>query len=158
MKVELNDAEQRLAAYLAKKRMRANRKHNITDQQISSLDKYDMEVNGIGAEIAFCKAANVYPDLTVATAANTRPVHDCVLNDKTWDVKTTTRKDGQLLVRKYKADEGKLSDYYVLVTGEMPEYTVVGYANKDKIIHRRNLIDLGYGLTYALPQNQLTVW
>jgi hypothetical protein len=44
---------------------------------------------------------------------------------------------------------------YILVTGEMPLYTIRGWCYARELIHGDNLIDLGYGQTYALDQARL---
>lgn len=157
MNIELNEVEQRLAEFVAKKRIAANRGSNTPDEQIGTQDKLFIEINGVGGELAACKAANLYPDLTIATTG-ARPVHDFILDGETWDVKTTDREYGRLLVRKSKAEQGKLSEYYVLVIGAMPSYRIAGYAHKDEIVEEDNLMDLGYGPTYALPQSKLHPW
>ena len=132
MKIKLNEIEERLVTFLAKKRMLANRKHDIPDEQVGKQDKLEMEINGLGGELAFCKATNTYPDLTLAGEPGTRPKADTHLFGSLWDVKTTKRADGRLLVRPMKRGQ-KACEYYVLVTGSMPNYKIVGWMHAEDL-------------------------
>ena len=148
--VRLNDAEQQIAKALAEARHKSNRSQGIIDQQVGKDDPMFIDLNGIGGEMAFCKASNIYPDLSL----DSHPIHDCFLYDALWDVKTTPRQNGRLLARPTKRGV-KQCDYYVLVIGEMPEYGVVGWASAADLFRPDNLVDLGHGPTYALRQDQL---
>ena len=111
MQVKLNATEKRLVEFLAKKRIQANRGNDIPDEQVGKQDKLEIETNGLGGELAFCKASNCYPDLSLAGEPGTRPRADTVLFGSLWDVKTTERKDGRLLVRPTKKGQ-KACQYY----------------------------------------------
>jgi hypothetical protein len=154
VEVILNEVEERLVAFLAKKRILANRKNDIPDEQVGNQDKLEMEINGLGGELAFCKATNSYPDLTLAGEPGTRPKADTHLFGSLWDVKTTKRADGRLLVRPTKRGQ-KACEYYVLVTGSMPNYKIVGWIHAEDLFWNHNLKDLGHGKTYVIEQDQL---
>ena len=154
MKVTLNEVEERLVTFLAKKRMQANRANDIPDEQVGKQNKLAIEINGLGGELAFCKAANLYPDLSLASNPGTRPVGDAQLFGDDWDIKTTEVKGGRLLVRPVKKGK-KECTYYILVVGRMPTYEIIGWAHKDEVFQDKNLKDLGHGDTYVLEQDQL---
>ena len=63
MVVTLNDAEQRLARYLARQRYESNRNQGVTNNRVGPQSDEVTDLEGIAAEIAFCKLFNVYPDL-----------------------------------------------------------------------------------------------
>ena len=58
-RVELNNAEQRLARFMARSRMENAIKRGITNAQVGSQDRLDIDLEGYGAELAFCKLFNV---------------------------------------------------------------------------------------------------
>ena len=111
---------------------------DIPDEQVGKQDKLEIEINGLGGELAFCKASNCYPDLSLAGEPGTRPRADSMLFAALWDVKTTERKDGRLLVRPTKKGQ-KACEYYVLVTGKMPDYRIVGWIHADDLFQSKNL-------------------
>ena len=75
-----------------------------------------------------------------------------VLKGKTIDVKTTAREHGRLVVPLKK--KSSPSDIYALVTGDLPTFTICGYATADEVFS--SVIDLGHGDCYGLNQEQLT--
>jgi hypothetical protein len=148
--IELNIAEQKLAKFLAAQRHNAARKNNINNAKMGPQSDEETDLEGIAAEIAFCKIMNVYPDLQVgvleyADAFTTKM--------GAVDVKTTKYKNGRLLARKSKI--GNEPDSYALMIGEFPVYRFVGWIDAKSLIDKQNLIDLGHGEGYALPQERL---
>jgi len=105
----------------------------------------------VGAEIAFCKLYNIYPDLTITHRSGG---YDCITcSGAKVDVKATIYFSGKLLavINKHKSD----ADIYVLMVGKFPTYTWVGWAKAGDLLSDENIIDLGYGPTYALSQDKL---
>lgn len=153
IKVTLNNAEQRLSHYIAKRRYLNARKNNVTNAKVGGQSNEQTDLDGIAAEIAFCKVMNVYPDLSIEDPSKL-PDWDCVLPDGTTvDVKSTRYKNGHLVAVRKKATSS--TEVYALVTGAFPNYTIVGTATKDELIREENLKDLGCGTNYALEQDQL---
>lgn len=149
MRITLNESEQRIARWLAKQRYANNRKNNVEDRKVGPQSNEFTDLNGIGAELAFCKMLNIYPDLSVCPRSGG---HDCI-SPKGYkiDVKSTKYENGRLLAMLGKED----AEVYVLVVGEFPTYRWVGWARADELICEENIIDLGHGDTYALPQERL---
>lgn len=150
MKVLLTNIEQRLAKYVGESRFRANRKLGVVDEKIGPQSNAETDIESVGAEIAFCKAHNLYPDLQLEE----RLLADATLhNGMTVDIKQTKLTNGRLLVRTTKIE--KRCDVYVLLTGMLPEYVIAGGYPGDMLFDDANLIDLGYGPTYGITQNRL---
>lgn len=151
MRVTLTPTEQRLAQFLGKARRQVNRDTGTVDRKIAKTDGESVDLEGIAGELAFCKACNVYPDLTL----DARPTVDCRVYGIGVDVKTTVYENGRLLVMMDKYDYPP--QYYALVTGKFPgPYTVRGCVAATAVFRPDRIVDLGYGPTYAVPQEQLT--
>ncbi len=150
MIVTLNEAEIKLAEYLAASRNRYARSNGIPDEQVGKVGSEKIDRDGMGAEIAFCKMINVYPD----TQVGKRNDADC---HNVWmggiDVKSTTLPHGRLLARIGK--DSHPADSYALMVGELPSYKFVGWVPAAKLLHPENIIDLGHGPGYGLSQDKL---
>lgn len=152
MHVVLNDAEQKLAKYLAKSRYFNARNNGKPDLKMGSQSNWETDLEGIAGEIAACRYFNVYPDTDIDLTV--LPEFDFISHKGSKvDVKTTKHLNGRLLATKKKL--GTDCDAYVLVVGEFPEYRIVGWATSDELFQDKNLIDLGYGEGYALTQDKL---
>lgn len=150
MEATLNDAEQMLAKYLAEKRYDSNRASKIRNAKIGPQSNQETDLNGIGGEIAFCKMFGAYPDMSIS------PRHggfDCLWRGKKVDVKTTKYTTGKLIARKSK--DKSSADLYVLIVGQFPRYAYKGMASSDELFKNENIVNLGYGDTYALDQSKL---
>ncbi len=149
--IELNAAEQKLARYLAESRYRNARKLGKPNMRMGGQSDEQTDIEGVGAEIAYCKMMNVYPDTEIAADL---PPEDAVLPDgRLVDVKVTKYQSGRLLVTlKKKAGD---VDLYVLLIGEFPKYRIVGQMESAEIIQESRIGDLGKGATYIANQNEL---
>lgn len=116
----------------------------------------DVDVDGVGSEMAAAKILNVYYDVETDFQAHELPTHDLICNGKTVDVKTTKYRTGRLIIMPHKKNDQ--CDLYLLVVGEFPEYTAVGYATYDEIVQEENWGDpFGRGKpAYFLDQHKLT--
>jgi len=149
MKVELNSAEQIVCKTLALMRYEIARAVGRKDQQIGNQPSWQTDEDGIGGEIAVSRVLNTYPSLVLKPDAG----WDILFNGYKIDVKTTRYKTGRLLAKLNARDEDV--DIYLLVTGVFPEYNIVGYATRDQLIAKENIIDLGHGPGYGLTQDKL---
>lgn len=130
-----------------------NRIKGIAQGQRSPASHQDVEINGIGAEVAFCKLLNIYPDMSIHTrsASNGTDTGDAVLpNGFRVDIKTTKYKSGKLLVLPWQ--KGNV-DFYVLMIGEFPNYEFKG-AIPSCLVTKKG--DMGYGESFVVTQNELT--
>lgn len=152
--VLLNDAEQRLAKYLANARYMKNRQTSTKDMKVGPQTCQDTDLEGIAAEIAFCKIANVYPDLQLEE----RPSYDAIFSDgMTVDVKATKYKSGRLLAVTGKINKSEGLDAYSLMVGQFPgPYEFRGFMKREDLLQPGRITDLGHGPTYAARQEDLT--
>lgn len=151
MWIELSQAEQRLAKYLATMRYRNNRAAGVVDRKIGPQSNEETDLEGIGAELAFCKFSNIYPDLEV----NHRPDFDALLpTGDSVDIKATKYQNGHLIAVRRKAS--KPPDLYALMVGQFPRYRCAGLIRASELLRDEMVKDFGYGESYAASQAQLT--
>jgi len=152
MIVELSDSEMLICTQIAMMRNQINRASGTTDKLVwKSESKLKIETLGVMAELAFCKWANLYPDLDVKPQSGTT---DVVYKGVKCDIKATERTDGQLMVSQWKKKDS--SDVYILGIVSGNTVSFAGYAHASDIMQEENLKDLGYGPTYCFTQDQLT--
>lgn len=149
--VELCEAEQRLAKYLAAERERMNRDGGVTNSRVGPQSDAETDLTGIGAELAFCRIMNVYPDLTLGPRKGGA---DGWWAGRACDVKGSRYPDGKLLARPTKLERHGAT-LYALMTGEFPSYVFRGLTSADALLRADRLIDLGHGQTYAMTQDDL---
>ena len=149
--ITLNQAEQRLAKYLAAARTDNARSRGIKDRKVGSKEGGDMDLDGFGAELAFCRLMNCYPDMEIRENPSDDEQGDAILNGLAVDVKQTHYRRGKLLAVRWKEPK----DLYALMVGTFPTYEFRGMATGDELINESNLIDLGHGEGYALTQDKL---
>jgi len=150
MNVTLNIAEQKLSTYLAAARYKSNRGKEVEDKKIGPQSTQATDLEGIGAEIGFCKLFNIYPD----TQTEYIPAHDGTFHDgRTIDVKSTKYRNGHLIAVKTKKNNP--ADLYALMIGEMPNYKFAGFSTPEQLFRNENEKDFGYGMSYALTQEAL---
>lgn len=138
-----------LAQHLAQKRYETARKNGVKNSKMGPQSNEETDLEGIGAEIAFCKMHNIYPD----TAVGHTPLADAVLRDgSTVDVKATKYKTGHLIVAMWKKPD---IDYYALMIGSFPEYRYAGRVHPEQIMQQSRIKNFGRGLVYAMNQNEL---
>jgi len=147
--ITLNANEVQLAQQLAKERSTKNRKAGIPNRKRGPQSEEVTELDGVGGEIAFAKALNLYPDLKDYPGK-----HDMVIAGKTVDVKTTRYPFGHLEVSTDKTP-GDV-DIYALVVGEMPEYSVIGWMCGDALMKKKRLYTHRSGSkVYRASQSEL---
>jgi hypothetical protein len=149
--VELNDLEQKLARYLGPARLKYNREaghKRFTPQNSHSHE--ENEIDSVGAEIAFCKLFNVYPDLVIGQT----PLFDALLRTGQYvDIKQTRVENGHLIVMPHKAEHP--ADLYVLMVGKLPRYRCAGYMRPEELFHDERIKNFGYGPMYAVKESEL---
>jgi|TARA_B110000967_G_C18757704_1_gene496196 hypothetical protein len=149
--ISLSNNEQRLAKFIARSRYENARTNNIQDVKISNQSNEEIDLEGFGAELAYCKLMNLYPDLETGGSL---PNFDCISRyGATIDVKTTKYKKGHLLATLKKKNNPP--DKYVLIVGEFPNYQIVGEIGSDEFLQDNNIKNLGRGRGYALSQIKL---
>lgn len=151
MIVELNDTEMLICTQIAMMRNQIARAAGVKDKLLwKDGNKLHIETIGVMAELAFCKWANIYPELDVKNQSGTT---DVIYQGWKCDIKATNRKDGRLMVSQWKKKES--SDVYILGIIDGNSVDFAGYALTDDIMQEANLKDLGYGPTYCMDQDRL---
>lgn len=149
MIVVLSEAEQRLASFIGKTRHLSSREQGIKDLRRGDKPADLIDREGAAAEIAFCKAFNIYPDLDVGE----KKVVDCTLSSgHTVDVKWTSRPEGMLITVPWKKPK---VDIFALVVGTMPEYRIAGWMLATELIKEERLRFVGNNNVYAATQGEL---
>lgn len=149
MVVILSEAEQRLASFIGKARHLSSREQGIKDLRRGDKPADLIDREGAAAEIAFCKAFNIYPDLDVGE----KKVVDCTLSSgHTVDVKWTSRPEGMLITVPWKKPK---VDIFALVVGTMPEYRIAGWMLATELIKEERLRFVGNNNVYAATQGEL---
>ncbi len=145
--ITLSPGEQQVARMLAKARTAQARGHGVVDQKIGPQSAEEGELNGIGAELAFCRLHNLYPDMTFEPRSGG---HDAITRSgATVDVKSTIYKTGRLLVKLH----GLGCDLYALMVGKFPTYRYAGFAPKEVVA--KTIGDLGHGKSHLIDQDKL---
>lgn len=152
MKIVLNESEQKLAKYIAKRRYEINRERGTVDAKKGEQSNEFVDLEGIAGEIAFCKIHNLYPDLDVKVTTQATDKGDCIYKGFKTDVKTTSYKTGKLICALWKNNE---VDLYALMVGTFPIYEFRGFAYASDLKIKENIINLGRGDLYALEQDKL---
>ena len=127
-----------------------NQKNGLTTQKTNK-KSYDPDVNGMAGEIAVAKYFNRFPDLSVGPHYSG---YDLMIAGKRVDVKTTKYNPGYLQAKTKKKLED--ADIYILVSADVPHFTIQGGATAQQLIQSHNIKDTGYGPCYTLEQDQLT--
>ena len=155
---KLGENEQKVCESVARMRYENARKKGFSQSQnvVKASSHKDIDVDGVGSEMAAAKVLNVYYDIETNYSAHELPLHDLMYKGKTVDVKTTKYQRGRLIVMPHKVHDK--CDIYLLVVGSFPDYNVVGYAAHDQIIQEENWGDpFGRGKpAYFLDQHKLT--
>ncbi|MFZ9156286.1 MAG: hypothetical protein ACO204_00675 [Schleiferiaceae bacterium] len=149
MNIVLNDVEQILSRSIAEARQRSARDAGQKNMAVSRVSPEQLDLEGAGAEVAFCKMMNVYPDTEPGKKSA-----DCVLRDgRTVDVKSTAHPAGRLIAARWKV-LGEV-EVYALMIGSFPAYRFAGWATSEGLIqHERLVHDLGHPM-YAMAQHEL---
>jgi hypothetical protein len=148
--ITLTPTEQAIVRYTAQKRLAYDRAAGAEATRYHAAGALAAEVESFGAEVAFCKLVNVYPDFDTE---HYQP-HDARLADgRTVDVKYTPRRDGRLLA-KYK-DRLLLPDLYALMIGAFPIYELMGYMTAYDLIQSWRIDRSLNHPAYAAGQNEL---
>ncbi len=149
--VILNEAEQRLVSYVSRKRYAANRATGATATIYNDADAIENEIDSFGAEVAYCKLHNCYPDLDTTH----RPPFDAKLQDgRTVDVKQTRYQSGVLMVKQIERQSHP--DLYALMVGKFPKYQLRGHMTAREILTPNRLqVDGWKHPAYVAKQEEL---
>lgn len=152
--VTLTPMEIEMTDYLYRGRMENAKRKAMYDLKKSTLDSEYVHYHGAGAEIAFCRQFNLYPDTDTNRDRKDLTPADAILPfGTTVDVKVTNYPNGHLMVDVDKAD--RLADVYYLAIGEVPTFKLVGWMTANKLIREHRIGTLGRTPTYNARQDEL---
>ena len=152
MIVTLADSEVAVATMIALARRASSRGHNVQDAQMGKQDPMEIDIDGMVAEIAFGKQFNYYPEFVVGLKSGGPDF--VTRTGETVDVKATRHQNGRLLATTKKNLDP--CDIYVLaIILSCRKVDLCGYIKKEDFFTPQNLMDLGYGPTYAVNQEKL---
>lgn len=153
--VTLNTGEQEVCKLIAKLKFNSNRANGIRNSRRGPQSDFETDLEGIAAELAFCKLTNKMPDFSLEPRSSQKKEDengDVVINGLKIDIKTTKYKTGRLAVVPWKKAN---VDYYVLMVGTFPSYEYKGAFKKTELFQEQRAGDLGYGKTYIAQQSEL---
>jgi len=110
----------------------------------------------VGAEFAFCKLLNVFPDLTTNIRSGGE---DCSYFKETIDVKRCTGSGRRLYVRSTKVNHP--CDLYAFMVGVIPKFFYLGYVTKGTMFNKIDydkMQDPYYVLREELIKELPTIW
>jgi len=152
MEIILNDPEQKLVKYIASLRIKYDRESGAIATIYDEKDALEAETDYYGAEVAYCKMMNIFPD----TGYKTRQPFDCISRDgNKVDVKQTYRQNGRLLVKSKLRDY--LPDIYALMIGKFPAYRYAGMIKASELLVDERLDTTLPHPAYAAGQNELSI-
>jgi|TARA_Y100000310_G_C20603272_1_gene774180 hypothetical protein len=153
--LELTQPDQQLIEEMSATICKQDRSYFVNNfKRDKTTTLYQMNLNGFGAELSFCRLCGVEFDSSTIQKESHFNNADAILKDGTTvDVKNTTYPNGRLIVRTGK--ESKLIDIYALVIGKFPVFKFSGWASYKDIIQQKLIVDLGWGDSYCLPQTSL---
>ena len=163
MRAELNDLEKEMGEMIARKRYDLNRKNNTKDLAVLGKafnNSIDADIEGLWAELAFCKVAKIYPDevfrLGYTSKRKGGDVGDAIINGMHIDVKSTKTETGRLITMQKNA----LVDSYVLLIGKEGKYRIAGAMESSKLCVPERY---GHHKLFRVPcfmatQDELTPW
>lgn len=132
--ITLNGVEQALVKHLAKKRFEHDRSIGAKATIYHDEQAMKNEIDALGAEFAYCKLMNCYPD---TDSTHFLPFDALLKTGETVDVKQTRRPNGRLLVKT--KDRDQLPDMYALMVGEFPNYRFAGHIDSRELMREERV-------------------
>ena len=137
MKVAITHDLRLLASVWGSFRTFTSRTAGVKDQKIGPQSCADADISGLLAELAFCQAMNVWPDLGMSVRSGS---YDCLVKGKRIDIKSTHYPDGHLICKtKINPDV----DIYVLAIISDTHIEFKGWAYKNELCRSGNIRNLG---------------
>lgn len=154
MQVRIEDKELSVISIISSLRSICSRHSNTVDQKFSNKHSgADIDFDGLVGEYAFCKANNVFLDLTVGTRSGS---YDCMANGKRIDIKTTRLQDGSLIGKFNRNPDVDVFVLAIIVPHKTHwEVTFPGWIYADDLYVPSNIVDLESGQAYLVSQFNL---
>jgi len=151
--ITLESGEQAICKKIARLRHSNAREHGIYNKKIGKQSNEMTDLEGFGGELAFCKGFNTFPDFTIWVRGTETDVGDTVLsNGMSVDVKTTVYPAGMLTAALWK---NETVDLFALMVGTFPAYVFKGFFEREKLMRKDKIGDLGHGPLFMVEQSEL---
>lgn len=154
--MHLDETEIKVSEVVGKARFDRNRNSGNFNAKRGDQSNMITDVDGVAAEIAYCKMVNVSPDLV--TEIEKPNYWDCIVNGYKVDVKQTGYSGGRLSLATRKIKDG-ICDFYVLITGSIfksKNFVFRGYMHRYELIKDERVGTLRKGLSYIATQDELS--
>jgi hypothetical protein len=151
--VTLTREEMNIVRILGELRSSMSRSHNVKNNKVGHLSDEEIDVDGVMAELAFCKHHNIYFDPTINPRSST---YDCLYMGKRIDVKSTRHQNGRLI--KHIKHNSDVDVFVLAIIKDKNTVTFPGYSTATNLYKSENIKDIGYGDTYVIENDQLTPW
>lgn len=137
--------------FIGKKRYEITSQQGTERKQDPTQNALQMSVDGVITEYAVAKTLNLNFDLNCDFR---KFGADLTLSDgKTIDVKSTSTPGGNLNAVKWSVE--KPCDFFVLTEIRSSHVRIVGTIARDNFLQPENLVDVGRGAFYSVPQSVL---
>lgn len=150
--ITLNEQEQAICHYIAKQRQANNRRCKVKNNNVTKHSDYDVELQGFGGEMAFCKAFNVIPDFEISARSAASDKGDCNVDGFLIDVKTTRSHMSNLCVG---LNKKPTVFAYALMTGKFPTFTYRGVFLANSLLVDERIKEIKTGRVYMAYQHEL---
>ena len=131
--ITLQPSEYALASYVSSVRQFVNKGFGVTDRQMGKDDGFRIVVDGYVAELAVCKHFNVFPDISFEPR---KGGHDCLINGKRVDVKSTKPGRTKVFMPEWKAADE--IDRYIYCYVEFRTVQIIGWYSHDDVFRTDN--------------------
>lgn len=152
--ITLSKGEQDVCILTARARTKSNRDAGVKNSKHSEESDFFIDLEGIGAEVAFCKLQNIFPDFSICPRKTHEDLGDAMIDGKKVDVKTTIHKNGRLIAANWKK---KTVDLFALMVGKFPVYEFRGFMLADELLKESRLKTFSNGKAkcYQATQDEL---
>jgi hypothetical protein len=132
--ITLTESECLIAKFLAKTRTQKDLLAGAVATPYADRDQQEINENAFGAEMAYCKMFNIYPDLS--TNPRVGGEDGITLLGEKVDVKNTERKWYHYFVKKTKSETPNAKvDYFAWMIGKLPTFEYIGCASWEDVVN-----------------------
>ena len=151
IEVNLTETEVAICTYIGKLRNRVTGQRAPDRMQDKTQDGVDISIRGVMSEYAVAKALDLFFDLN----CDYRQFGADLVSKKgkTIDVKCAFRSGGSLNAVRW--SDSKPVDLYILTELHVTTVKIIGYIRSRDFLVPENLIDVGNGEFFSVPQDRL---
>ena len=149
VEISLSEPECRLATYVGKIRNKMSMETKVNKRRDPLQSDEDMNIQGMGAELAVAKYLNIYPELSPTKGE--LPQHDLLFGNMKIQVKRRDRTNLDLLVHSLREDV-----VYVLVYGQLPKFQIVGMISGSEVKTNGKWTNMVYGPCWLVEKSRLS--